>query len=90
MSKNSFGALAAKWMELCGKQVSPKTLHAYKALWKEIFFPRLKYPIRDIRPADILAPMKELEKTGQDNSHMQEGLPAVQPGHAVCNRYGRP
>ena len=63
MSKNSFGALAAKWMELAESKVSPKTLHAYKGVMERNLLPALGHiHIRDIRPADILAPMKELEK----------------------------
>ena len=38
MSKNSFGALAAKWMELAESKVSPKRYTPTRVLWKEICF----------------------------------------------------
>ena len=63
MSKNSFGALAAKWMELAESKVSPKTMRQYRGVMDRNLLPSLGHMhIRDIRSADILAPMKELEK----------------------------
>lgn len=63
MSKNSFGALAAKWMELAESKVSPMTMHHYRGVMELHLLPALgNMHIREIRPADILAPMKELEK----------------------------
>lgn len=63
MSKNSFGALAAKWMELAESNVSPMTMRHYRGVMELHLLPALgNMHIREIRPADILAPLKELEK----------------------------
>lgn len=63
INKNSFGALAAKWMELAESKISPKTMRQYRGIMERSILPALgQMHIRDIRPADILTPMKELEK----------------------------
>ena len=50
MSKNSFGALAAKWMELAESKVSPKTMRQYRGVMDRNLLPSLGHMhIRDIR-----------------------------------------
>ncbi|MDE5833803.1 MAG: integrase arm-type DNA-binding domain-containing protein [Desulfovibrio sp.] len=62
-SKNSFGALAAEWLELARSKVSPKTMYIYEGIMRRNLLPALgDKHIREIRPADILVPLRELEK----------------------------
>ena len=75
MSKNSFGAFGQQngW-SFQGKRVSPMTMTTIEGSDGAASSSRAwKYAHQEIRPADILAPMKELEKTGPD-SHMQYRL----------------
>ena len=62
-SKNSFGTLAAEWLELARSKVSPKTMYIYEGIMRRNLLPALgDKHIREIRPADILVPLRELEK----------------------------
>ena len=62
-SKNSFGALAAAWLELARSKVSSKTMYIYEGIMRRNLLPALgDMNIKDIRPADILVPLRELEK----------------------------
>ncbi len=61
--KNSFGALATAWLELAASKVSSKTMYIYEGIMRRNLLPALgDMHIRDIRPADILVPLRELEK----------------------------
>ena len=66
ISKNSFGALAAKWMELAATKVAPQTMRTYRGIMEKYLLPGLgDRHIKNIRPAEILVPMRELEKRGK-------------------------
>lgn len=62
LEKNSFRAVANAWMELAATKVAPQTMKNYKMTVNAHLIPTLgDAHIKDIKPAELLATMREIE-----------------------------